>query len=134
MRFDSGMMNATWALCWVAFVALAGCKSGGTIQATGNQDQAKQAVQQILDAWKSGTKMTEFATAHPELVVADEDWQSGVVLGGYKLIEPAVLSGSHWRQKTELQLKGKGKSKPAVAIYDVTLGDKTVILRSDFQF
>lgn len=135
MRFESGRMrNATQVFAWVAVIALAGCKSGGTIQATGNEEQAKQAVQLTLDAWKSGTKLTEFAEAHPELVVADEDWQSGGVLAGYKLLEPAVLSGSHWRQKTELQLKGKGKSKPAVAIYDVTLGEKTVILRSDFQY
>ncbi len=134
MQFASGIVNATRAFCWVAFIVLAGCKSGGTIQATGNEVQAKQAVQQMLDAWKSGTKLTGFAAAHPELVVADEDWQSGVVLASYKLLEPAVLSGSHWRQKTELQLKGKGKSKPTVAIYDVTLGEKTVILRSDFQY
>jgi len=134
MRFDNIVLNATWALCWVAFIALAGCKSGDSIQATGNEDQAKLAVQLMLDAWKSGKQLTEFAALHPELVVADEDWQSGSVLAGYKLLEPAVLSGSHWRQKTELQLKGKGKSKPAVAIYDVTLGKKTVILRSDFQY
>ena len=133
MRIESGIVNATWALCWVAIIALVGCKSG-TIQVTGNEDQAKQAVQQALDAWKAGTKLTEFASSHPELVVADEDWQGGGVLAGYKLIEPAVLSGSHWRQKTELQLKRKGKSKPAIAIYDVTLGAKIVILRSDFQY
>lgn len=127
-------MSSTWGFCWLAFAALAGCKSGGTIQAAGDQDQAKQAVQMVLDAWKSGTKLTEFSASHPELVVADEDWQGGGTLANYKLIEPAVLSGSHWRQKTELQLKGKGKSKPAIAIYDVTLGEKTVILRSDFQY
>jgi hypothetical protein len=127
-------LNVSWALCWVAFIALAGCKSGGTIQATGSEDQAKQAVQQMLDAWKSGTQLSDFTTSHPELVVADEDWQSGGVLAGYKLMEPAALNGSHWRQKTELQLKGKGKSKPVVAIYAVTLGKKTVILRSDFQY
>ena len=129
-----GIVRATRVFAWIALIALAGCRAGGTIQATGNEDQAKQAVQQTLDAWKSGTTLTDFSTAHPELVVADEDWQGGGVLASYKLLEPAVLSGSHWRQKTELQLKGKGKSKPTVAIYDVTLGDKTVILRSDFQY
>jgi hypothetical protein len=135
MRFESGdLRSATQLVGWVALIALAGCRGGGTIQATGNADQAKQAVQLTLDAWKSGTSLVEFTTAHPELVVADEDWQAGSVLAGYKIQELAVLNGSHWRQKTELQLKGKSKSKPSVAVYDVTLGEKTVILRSDFQY
>ena len=135
MQFMKGQVFvASWALSFVAFIALAGCKSGGTVQATGSEDQAKQAVQQVLDAWRSGTQLTEFASTHPEIVVADEDWQGGVVLAEYKLLEPAALNGSHWRQKTELKLKGKGKSKPVVAIYAVTLGEKTVILRSDFQY
>ncbi len=135
MRFNKGqVLVASWLLCSIAFIASTGCKSGGAVQATGSEDQAKQAVQQMLDAWKAGTQLTEFAAAHPEMVVADEDWQAGVGLAGYKLIEPATLNGSHWRQKTELQLKRKGKSKPLVAIYAVTLEEKTVILRSDFQY
>lgn len=134
MRFDRSKKKAAWTMFWAAFAMLAGCKSGGTIQATGNADLAKTAMVQVLDAWKSGEKLTEFTAVHPELVVADEDWNSGSALSSYKLLEPAVLSGSHWRQKTELQLKGKGKSKPMVAVYDITLGEKTVILRSDFQY
>ena len=136
MQFNKDRaLNANWAMGWLAAcIALAGCSSGGSVQATGSEDQAKQAVQQMLDAWKSGTPVTDFAAAHQETVVGDEDWQAGTVLAGYKLIEPATLNGSHWRQKTELQLKGKGKSKPVIAIYAVTLGEKTVILRSDFQY
>lgn len=123
-----------WAICLVAFMTLGGCNRGGTVQVTGSDIQAKQAVEKVLDAWKSGSRLTEFADSNPEIVVADEDWQGGSVLSNYKLLEPATLNGSHWRQKTELQFKGKGKSNPVVAIYAVTLGEKTVILRSDFQY
>ncbi len=121
-------------VCWLVLLVFAGCKSGKTIEAAGTEDQVKKVVQTVLDAWKSGTSLTDFTAAHPELVIADEDWQSGVAMTEYKILEPAALNGSHWRQKTELQLKGKGKSKPTVAIYAVTLGEKTVMLRSDFQY
>ncbi len=136
MRLNNGrVLNASWAMCWLAaIIALVGCRSGGSVKASGSEDQVKQAVQQMLDAWKSGSQLSEFAASHPEIVVADEDWQGGAVLSAYKLIEPATLNGSHWRQKAELQLKGKGKSQKTGAIYAVTLGEKTSILRSDFQY
>lgn len=129
------VLKASLLLTWTAFTILAGCNPGGsTIQATGSEDQAKQAVQMVLDAWKLGTPLSEFSAAHPEFVVADQDWQGGTTLANYTLAEPATLNGSHWRQKAELQLKGKSKSKPVVAIYAVTLTDKVVVLRSDFEY
>ncbi len=111
-----------------------GCGGGGTIVATGSEEQVKQAVTLMLDAWKSGSTINDFTTAHPELVVADEEWQAGASLIAYKLAEPAQANGSHWRQKVELQTKVETKSKPTVVYYAVTLGEKTSILRSDFQY
>lgn len=136
MLLNNGcVLNASWAMCWLAaIIALVGCRGGSSVKASGSEDQVKQAVQQMLDAWKSGSQLSEFAASHPEIVVADEDWQDGAVLSAYKLIEPATLNGSHWRQKAELQLKSKGKSQKTGAIYAVTLSEKTSILRSDFQY
>lgn len=111
-----------------------GCVGGGTIVAAGSEDQVKQAVTLTLDAWKSGSTINDFTKAHPELAIADEEWQAGASLVAYKLMEPAQANGSHWRQKVELQTKVKTKSKPTVVYYAVTLGEKTSILRSDFQY
>jgi len=123
-----------WRLSVVVCVLLAGCGGGGRIEATGSAEQVNQVVREVLDGWKSGANLGDFALAHPEVVVADEDWQAGTALVDYKLSEPATLNGSHWRQKIELQTKGKAKSKPTVVYYAVTLGEKTSILRSDFQY
>lgn len=135
MRFKRwNAMKVGRVMCWFALVALGGCKGGGAVEVTGSDEQAAQAVQLMLGAWKSGTQLTDFTAVNPEFVVADEDWQAGEVLADYKLLEPATLNGSHWRQKAELKLKGKAKSKSVVGIYAVTLGEKTVILRSDYQY
>ena len=99
MYMKVGIVRATQVFAWVALIALAGCKAGGTIQATGNEDQAKQAVQLTLDAWKSGTTLTDFSTAHPELVVADEDWQGGVYW-------PAT---NYWSQRCSVAATGDKK-------------------------
>ncbi len=124
----------SWWLNVVACVLLTGCGGGGRIEATGSAEQVDSVVRAALDGWKSGGSLSDFALAHPEVVMADEDWQAGAALADYKLLEPATLNGSHWRQKVELKTKGKSKSKPAVVYYAVTLGEKTSILRSDFQY
>ena len=120
--------------CVCVCVWMVGCSAGGRIEASGSAEQVNQVMRETLDEWKSGIALSDFATEHPEVVVADEDWQVGAKLVDYKLVEPAVLNGSHWRQKVELQTKAKTKSKPTTVYYAVTLGEKTSILRSDFQF
>lgn len=118
----------------LVFAIIVGCRSGGTIAVVGSEEQVKQVVTSALEAWKSGATLADFTASHPELVVADEDWQAGAGLVGFKMIEPATANGSHWRQKVELQTKVKNKAKPTVVYYAVTLGEKTSILRSDFQY
>ncbi len=124
----------SWCLSVYVCIVLVGCSGGGQIEASGSEEQVNQAVREALDGWKSGATLSDFTVAHPKIVVADEEWQAGAVLVDYKLSEPATLNGSHWRQKVELQTKGKAKSKPTVVYYAVTLGEKTSILRSDFQY
>lgn len=123
-----------WCLTVCVCMALAGCGRGTPIEASGSEEQVRQAVREALDGWKSGMTLSDFTAAHPTIVVADEEWQAGAALADYKLSEPATLNGSHWRQKVELQTKGKSKSKPTAVYYAVTLGEKTSILRSDFQY
>ncbi len=113
-------------------LCIAGCQSGGTMQAQGSEEQAKKAVEEFLTAWQSGKSITDYMAGNDKVVIGDEDWQGGVKLVSYKIPEAATLNGSHWRQKVELQLHGK--SKPVPVYYAVTLADKTVILRSDFQY
>ena len=73
MLLNNGcVLNASWAMCWLAaIIALVGCRGGSSVKASGSEDQVKQAVQQMLDAWKSGSQLSEFAASHPEIVVAD---------------------------------------------------------------
>ena len=111
---------------------LAGCGTPEEIKPQGDADAAKAALQAALDAWKAGKPPAESQTA-PALVWTDEDWKAGAKLSDYHLVGDPEQSGGHWRVFADLTLEEKGKkSAPTRVCYGVTLGEPTVIIRSDF--
>jgi hypothetical protein len=128
-------MRATIPLRWLIICLLvvnAGC-GPSNIDVGGNEEQVQQAVSIALDAWKSDQEFSLYSSSDSKLVVADEDWQAGLKLKDYRLLEPSKVNGGHWRQRVELDLVVKNKVKPKVVYYAVTLGEPTSILRSDFS-
>ncbi len=126
--------------CWTICIGLSclsvliatGC-GAASVQVDGSDELAKQAVIEILEAWKAGVTPSDFSASHPDWAVADEDWQRGVLLKSFTIDEAAKPNSSHWRQKVDLMLAKKSKG-PTTVYYAVTLGRKTSILRSDFLY
>lgn len=111
---------------------LMGC-GVGEIRVVGNADDAKQALTQVLDAWKAGKSAADLQSGTPSVVAVDEDWTGGKQLKSYELVDSPMENGSHWRVFANLTLTTKGKtSKPEKVCYAVTLGSPTSVLRSDF--
>ncbi len=109
-----------------------GC-GAGQIRVAGDADAARQALTQVLDAWKSGKSADDLKSGSPSVVAVDEDWAGGKELKSYELVEHPQENGSHWRVFANLTLATKGKTgKPEQVCYAVTLGSPTSVLRSDF--
>jgi hypothetical protein len=115
--------------CMLSLIVSIGC-TPKPVAVIGDEQQVRVAVTEMLDAWQKGTSLGDFTAEHPEVVVADEEWQVGVPLKSYTIGEAAERSGGHWRQRVELNFAKRSKGKVTVH-YAVTLADKTVILRSD---
>lgn len=127
---------SVYRLCWWSTLCLLATAVGcgpTNISVQGNEEQVQQAVRQVLEAWKSGQDCSAYTQAGSKVVVADEDWQAGAKLKNFQLLEAPKPNGSHWRQKVELELVNKSKTKPTVIYYAVTLGEPVSILRSDFS-
>lgn len=122
-------------LLWVGVLFLSGCTTG-RVEPPGDDTQALAALKQVLEAWKAGESYPTFRAAHPELIVADEDWSNGRVLREYELVDQPLAQGGHWRVQVALELAGPGESKTGNqrqrAYYAVTPGSKTSVIRSDF--
>ncbi len=111
---------------------LAGCGTPDEIRPQGDAAAAKAALQSALDAWKAGKPPAESQTG-PALVWTDEDWKADRKLSDYKLVGEPEQSGGHWRVYADLTLDEKAKKPtPTRVCYGVTLGEPTVIIRSDF--
>ena len=134
LKTASGLRWSLGCSCMCTLLLLASGCGAPPVEVLGDEQQAKAAVTEMLDAWQVGTTLSEFTAAHPDVVVADEDWQVGVALKYYTIGEPAKLNGSHWRQRVELHFANRSKAPTATVYYAVTLSDKTVILRSDFNY
>ncbi len=72
---------------------LAGCAGGGTAPIPSN-NEARQALQTTLDAWKSAQSADSLETGSPKIEAVDFDWKAGKKLTEYSIGEESPGEGT----------------------------------------
>ncbi len=71
-------------LILLAFVALAGCGGGGAAVVP-SADEARQALETTLNAWKSGQPISSLSGGTPKIEANDFEWESGKKLADFSI-------------------------------------------------
>jgi hypothetical protein len=115
---------ALWALL------VLGCGKGPPKQPA---EKAEAVVEQFLDAWSRGDSPEQFAAADRPIQATDPDWRAGYRLLSFLAVESRQGSESpdHVHCRYALSLRDrKGRRVDKQVVYDVKLGEKSVIARA----
>ncbi len=116
-------------LLLLALVLGAGCSQSAR---PSNQDEGRQALRTVLDAWKSGARADAFAQQNPSIHASDGDWLSGLTLQGYRTSGESRLVGTDLNYDVDLELKTtQGKLVKKTVVYAVTTHPQVLVLRMD---
>jgi hypothetical protein len=110
-------------------ISLIGC-GRGNVATPGPSDpaQAKQALAQALDAWRSGSKPDSVTG----VIVSDEEWAGGAQLLSYEIQGDGKVFGTSVRLPATLEVRGAdGKALRKAALYQVATNPKVTVNRSD---
>jgi hypothetical protein len=95
-------------------------------------DKAEKIVEQFLDAWSRGELPGKFAETDQPIQGSDPDWKAGYRLLSFLSAEakPSPEMPDHIRCRVALSLQDpKGRKRDKEVVYDVQLGEKSVIRR-----
>lgn len=114
-----------------AMLMLAGC-GPSELKPAGGPEDAVEAVNDALRAWKAGEKEEDVLT-DLNIRVVDVDWAAGTKLLNYTVDKTAKLDGSNWRVDAVLMfgVPGQQASYPNQAAYTVTLAPSVCVFRLD---
>jgi hypothetical protein len=110
-------------------LVLQGCAQRSPQKST---DKAEALVETILDSWTRGVSPDKFGGSNQSIVVTDPDWSAGYRLLSFLSIEAKPTEGTppHVRCRVALSLADPtGKKVDKEVVYDVQVGDKSVIRR-----
>lgn len=97
------------------------------------EDKAEKVVELFLDAWSRGEPASKFADADNPIQGADPDWKAGSRLLSFLSTETKQRPDmpDHFLCKVSLYLQDqKGKKGEKLVVYEVQLGEKSVIKRA----
>jgi hypothetical protein len=94
-------------------------------------EQARQTLQQTLDAWKAGEEPSSLQGRKPAVHVADHDWDAGVRLLDYTLAGDQPRGGDLLCRVTLSLENDKGRKYQKAAVYSVGTGSALTVLRGD---
>jgi hypothetical protein len=121
--YTCGFLVATLSL---STFLVPGCARGPSRQPT---DRAEHLVEKALDAWSRGVSPDQFASSSESLQVTDPDWSAGSRLLSFLSVESKQNDGTI-RCRVALSLQDRqGKKVDREVVYDVQLGDRTIIRR-----
>ncbi|MBI3866214.1 MAG: hypothetical protein HY290_30410 [Planctomycetia bacterium] len=117
------------AMVFVA-VALAGCGAPGPVYVAGDEEEAKEVLTTVLEAWKAGKKPADLKGEKPAYHVGDEDWEAGKSLKAFAATEDPVEVGGHWRVSAVLTLLADGRNEEQKQVaYSVTVEPAITVIR-----
>ena len=106
-----------WAAATMFLIAIVGlgCGSGGSAPEL-DAGLAQRSLTTVLDAWKQGQTSDSLQQGSPKIVAVDNQWQSGLKLVDYKVLDTSTNDGSNLHVPVELELEdGAGvRSKQTV--------------------
>lgn len=124
-------MKSPSVLCVCCVVLLTGC--GKQLAENVDPDQAKQALQTALDAWKDGKSNAELGSLQPPIVMNEADWTNGGRLLDYKMDAAGTVDGRQVRWVVQIKLQDKaGKVSERKATYIIDTVPRIVIVRDTF--
>lgn len=124
-------MKSLYLVCFCCVVSLAGC--GKQLPENVDPEQARQALQTGLDAWKAGKSNVELGSLQPPIVMNEADWTNGGRLVDYKMNETGTLDGRQVRWVVQIKLQDKtGKVSERKATYIIDTIPRIVIVRDTF--
>ena len=120
-------------LLLLMFVVLVGCGPGDVRPpAPSDPDQAKQALTQALDAWRTGETPESLRKSQPAVIVSDEDWLRGEKLVSYAIQGDGKKHGNSIRFIATLELRAaNGSVQRKHALYHVGTEPVLTVVRSD---
>jgi hypothetical protein len=108
-------------------VVLAGCSGGEGRTLALDQDAAREACKEFLNAWKSGEKSDDL---QPAIIGKDEDWSAGAKLLEYELLPNEMDGGSNLHIPVRLTLKNaQGSESKLDVTYIVGTSPKVTVFR-----
>lgn len=128
-------MTLRTVLSMVSIGLVLGLTSGCGSAPAGPQadpDLAQKTMKQVLDAWKSGQRPSQFLEKSPDLVIQDSDWALGLKLVSYQTQSDVRLAGNDVHYPVTLELKSpKGRLVKKHAVYLISTSPKKLVLRQD---
>jgi hypothetical protein len=103
----AGVLIAVLSLC------AAGCGGGGP--SGGNEQEARETLVKVLDAWKSGRTADDMRHEDPEVIVGDSDWKTGRRLNAYQ-IDSGMFDGENLRVPVTLVLENRQHRRRKVVV------------------
>ena len=124
-------MKPLYLVCFCSVISLAGC--GKPLPENVDLEQARQALQTALDAWKAGKSNAELGSLQPPIVMNEADWTNGGRLLDYTMNEKGTLDGRQVRWVVQIKLQDKtGKASERKATYIIDTIPRIVIVRDTF--
>lgn len=86
-------------------LAVAGCTKGPQRAAPVNPAQARDALKVALDGWKNGDKPDSLKSRTPPITVQDADWETGLRLVDYQVVNEGKVEDANLRCPVKLTLR-----------------------------
>jgi len=111
----------------LVLATLSGCSGSRSAPAASDPAQAKQALVQTLDGWRSGVKPESI----PETIVSDTEWKNGSELVSHQLQGEGETFGSGLRYTVLLEVRSAGATQKKFAQYLVGTSPRVSVVRTD---
>jgi len=96
----TGALGALGLLCFL------GC-GGGSLPAPADPERGAEAIRAVMESWKRGETPEDLQKRQPPIFVNDSDWNAGVKLVDFTIIEPLEPYGRQLRCDVKLSLKNE---------------------------
>ncbi len=110
-----------------------GCSTGPPRAAPVDAPEARKALRTTLEHWKDGGRPEALLTGSPSITVQDMDWEAGLDLAEYRVIDDGKNDDANLRIPVELTLRDpKGRPIQKRVTYIVGTSPSTTVFREVF--